>query len=148
MKYQEQCDHCHGISAAYTHNINFSMISAFKQFVQKFEETDRAVNISTDLKLTHNQICDIIKLQYYGLMQRTHEGGYWKPTDIGLLFYHGAHAVTMPVATINNHVLKDDHPAWETHHKARRTAKIMDFFEKDYKQHQDYADEKNTHLPL
>jgi hypothetical protein len=142
MKYQETCPHCGQIITAYTHNINKPMAYAFVTFMQEYERTRRPVNINSGLSITHNQICNMPKLQYYGLIKRL-EGEGWIPTERGILWYKGEAAIETPVATMSNRVLPDNHPAWATHKKGRTTVTLESVTGFRYKQRDEYQAEKS-----
>lgn len=147
MKYREKCeccDRCHKYSVAYTHQINKPMILAFQAFIEKYFETKTYVKINEEtLGIDHNQICNLQKMKYYGLMVR-HEGEAWLPTKKGVAFYFGRAFVMTPAGSIDNEILPDDHPAWETHKKKRELKWIWDFDEEwKYKKRPEYQQEKS-----
>jgi hypothetical protein len=141
MKYQETCPHCAGVIACYTHNINRLMIIAFQKLVEKYLHTKQPVNINTDLELDHNQKCNLPKMQYYGLIVKVPDG--WAVTNRGLKFYYNELPVLMPVATLNNETIPDDHPAWKTHKKPRVEKYISQIDGYIYKKRPEYQQEKS-----
>lgn len=141
MKYQETCSHCHHKATAYTHNINRHMVEAFVRLNERFRLIRRPVNINTDLGLDHNQMCNLPKLQYYGFIRNTKDG--WIITPEGDLFLMGQ-PIQTPVATINNEVIADDHPAWKTHKTSRKWKTITEFVDHKYKKRIEYQAEKTA----
>lgn len=146
MKYSKRCECCGHKITAFTHSVNKSMIGAFDRLVEFYLREGRSANINKELNLTHNQKCNLPKMQYYGLIQNLREG-LWIPTRKGLSFYYGEISILMPVATINNKVIEDDHEAWNTHSTPRRTVNIMDIEESHYKQRPEYQEEKGSKSP-
>ena len=146
MKYNKICDCCGQGVVAYTHNINRPIVEAFIRLVEYYQDTRSGVNINQDLGLTHNQKCNLPKLQYYGLIRRTPEG--WFPTIRGMMFYFGEIPVLAPVATLGNEVIPDNHEAWDTHEKSRKSIMIGDIVETHYKPRSAYQQEKSNQLGL
>jgi len=141
MKYQKECQCCGQSVTAYTHNINRQMIEAFIKLIEQYDKKKVPVNINQELGLDHNQKCNLPKLQYYGLIVRTPEG--WLPTKQGHQFYYAEIGVLSPVATMGNELLSEDHEAWKTHEKKRKTVFINDIVANHYKRREEYQEEKS-----
>lgn len=147
MKYQETCDCCGNKITAYTHNLNKPLVSALRQLVDFYQDTQidhrvsgKVCNLAKDLKLTHNQLANFQKLQYFGLVQDT-KGG-WYPTQLGIDFINGVERVYSPVATFKSEVLPFSHEAWKTHSKPVLVG-VKEIDETSYKQREEYASEKS-----
>jgi len=146
MKYQEICECCGSVVTAYTHNLNVPLVKALRKLVDYFEARRLACNLQDDLDLTHNQLANFQKLQYFGLVYGANGG--WIPTKSGIDFIHGEVAVKNPVATMANKVLADDHKAWETHTKERTLVMVNDIDNFSYKQREEYQKEKSPQANL
>ncbi len=129
--------------AAYTHNINRPMMIGFIRLVKCYLKTKKPVNMNKDLGLDHNQKCNVPKLQYYDLIKNI-EGLGWVPTKLGIDFCQNKTKVLSPAATIENDVLPDSHPAWETHTKKRKMVGVYDILGFDYKKRPEYQAEKSA----
>jgi len=149
MKYHELCPHCDQQITAYTHNINHYMVDALHQLMDYYYRTKKSCNINKDLKLDHTQMCNLPKLQYFGFIRKV-EVGKWYPTQRGLNFLENKLKVTVPVATLNNEVLPDNHKAWETHKKPRKEISVRDIVDTifEYKGTADYQKEKSPQEDL
>lgn len=146
MKYQESCECCGGVVTAYTHNLNVPLVKALRKLVDYFEEYRKACNLQKCLDLTHNQLANFQKLQYFGLVFGTREG--WIPTQEGVEFIHGEFTVVNPVATMGNKVIPDNHKAWETHGKERKLMSIEMIDDVSYKKREAYQSEKSPQSSL
>jgi len=146
MKYQERCECCGGVVTAYTHNLNVPLVKALRQLVDYFEANRKACNLQESLSLTHNQLANFQKLQYFGLVYGVREG--WIPTQEGIEFIHGEYSVMNPVATMANKVLPDNHKAWETHTKERYLVGVNEIDNFSYKRREDYQAEKSPQANL
>lgn len=152
MKYHEKCECCGNVITAYTHNLNKPLVGALRQLVDFYQGSQidhrvvgLACNLANDLKLTHNQLANFQKLQYFGLVRDT-KGG-WYPTQLGIDFINGVERVYSPVATFKSEVLPFSHPAWETHPKPHVVG-VKDIDETSYKQREEYANEKSCQRAL
>jgi|TARA_Y100000310_G_scaffold260698_1_gene269764 hypothetical protein len=142
MKYQQVCHECGHKIAASTHNINTGMISALEMFIQRYNEVGRAVNINTEIQLSHNQLAGFRKLKHFGLVKKADGNGKWLPTNKGLKFDQELVGIWNPSASFNDETLESDHDAWETHSKAREYLMKSEVKETRYKQRLEYQQEK------
>ena len=170
MKYQERCECCDSIVTAYTHNLNKPLVSALRQLVDFYFErrkayvtkrmgegsnyrmptdgTEAMCNIARDLKLTHNQLANFQKLQYFGLVFRVGGSGKWLPTPDGIQFVHGELSILSPVATFKGKVIPTSHDAWKTHNGRQESLHIKDVDVFSYKQREEYQAEKSQQQSL
>lgn len=110
MKYKETCQHCHHTKNAFVHKINRPIVNGLKQLVEFYKNNKKGCNINQDLQLSHNQKCNLPKLQHFGLMVRLDDG--WYPTQRGYEFIHGMRKTMIRVVTFDGIVPLKDHPAW------------------------------------
>ncbi|NCD40584.1 MAG: hypothetical protein EOL88_00680 [Bacteroidia bacterium] len=146
MKYQEKCECCGGVVTAYTHRLNVPLVKALRKLVDYFEKYHLACNLQKSLDLTHNQLANFQKLQYFGLVYGA-KGG-WIPTEEGIKFIHGEVTCMDIVATMANQVLSYDHKAWETHSKEPMAVNISDIDYYSYKRREEYQAEKSPQANL
>lgn len=153
MKYQETCDCCGNKITAYTHNLNKPLVGALRQLVDFYQASQidhrisgKACNLAGDLRLTHNQLANFQKLQYFGLVIDIKDG--WIPTRLGIDFIHGLETVLNPVATFKNEVIPLTHEAWKTHTATPQRVNVHDVDETCYKQRVEYATEKSSQANL
>lgn len=154
MKYQENCECCGNVITAYTHNLNKPLVSALRQLVDFYQKTQyidhrvsgMACNLASDLNLTHNQLANFQKLQYFGLVLDTKDG--WFPTSLGIDFINGTEKVLNPVATFKNEVLPYTHKAWATHKTAPFLIGVLDVDVSCYKKREEYAQKKSSQVGL
>lgn len=144
MKYTKTCECCGSKVTAFTHNVSQPMISAFIKFAERYIDTKSPININKDLRLTHSQKCNLPKMQYSGLIQSV-EDNEWVLTIDGLQFYYGELSILLPVATMQNVVIPDNHEAWDTHRRPRKWKNIHDIYKTRYKQRQEYQEEKYSY---
>lgn len=141
MKYQETCDCCGGVVTAYTHNLNLPLVKALRQLVDFFERERKACNLQKDLSLTHNQLANFQKLQYFDLVLRVAEG--WLPTEKGTMFIYGETSIKNPVATFKNQILPYDHIAWQSHKAEPVDLSVDEVDQFSYKRREAYQAEKS-----
>lgn len=146
MDYKIKCECCDSIVTAYTHNLNKPIVSALRQIVDFYQNKRQMCNIAKDLRLTHNQIANFQKLQYFGLVQKI-DGG-WLPTRDGVDFVHGELSVLNPVATFKGQVIPYTHEAWKTHKGKPELTNIKDVDVFSYKQRPEYQSEKSQQPTL
>jgi len=148
MKYKETCECCGHTATAFTHNLNKTIIGAFIQFVARYEQERRPMNINKEFQWSHNQLANFRKLKFFNLIKKTNDNGYWVPTIKGIKFFYGEISVNDPVATMNGEEIPDDHPAWDTQRKKRRRLFISEVEETHYKQRPEYQAEKSGQLTI
>ena len=110
-KKSERCPCCGHEQTIYAHNINKNTLSALQQLVGFYEREREECNINKDLKLTHNQRCNLPKLQYFGLIYKKGRSR-WVPTQKGTAFVKGSVLSHTRTMTLGGVVLASAHPAW------------------------------------
>jgi len=139
MKYNDICEHCGHSMTAYIHHLNSQLIDALSKLCDKYYMTEKYYH-PTDLDLTHVQINNFQKLQYFGLVDHSPDG--WKPTEKGMGFVRGKCVVYDRVATFGREVLKNDHTAWSTERKKPKLVHIGNLKNYVWKPKLDYQMEK------
>lgn len=145
MKYQQVCEHCHHVDAAYVHKLNVPLVKCLRRLVDFYHRTSEGASLQKDLNLTINENNNFQKLQYFDLVFRI-EGQGWFPTQKGIDFICGDTQVPDRVATINSEVLPDTHPAWETSSKRPMLIAVWEVDQESYKKREEYQKEKSAQL--
>jgi len=140
MKYSETCECCGHKLTAYTHKLNKPLVLALAELVAFYIINGRPAKLQQDLELTKNQYNNFQKLQYFKLVHRDEQG--WTPTHKGTAFVKMECSCQDTVATMGKEILNGNHPAWETHAKAPRWIMADQFIEVQYKQREEYQQEK------
>lgn len=127
---ESRCDACGAKTVEYPHVFNTGLATG----LARLYEAEKPVNKNT-LGLTHNQMCNFPKLQYWGLIEKytrpdgTRAAGQWKITDLGIAFVEGQARIQDTAWTYRNHI-------------RRHTGKEIPFPSRDvhYKQREYYAE--------
>jgi hypothetical protein len=139
MKYKETCECCNHTKQSFSHRLNKPILNGLKQLVNFYKEEKRGCNINQDITLTHNQKCNLPKLQHFGLIVRLNDG--WYPTQRGYKFVHGMAQSPLRVITFDGIVPPTSHPAWKG-----VKVEYVDIWEVDeaaYLQREDYIHQDN-----
>ena len=119
MKYSDTCEHCGHIVTAYSHSLNAQLVDALSKLCDRWYQIQKAFKL-TEIDLSHNQINNFQKLQYFGLVHRSEYG--WMPTVKGASFVRGKTVCYNMVATFGKEILENDHIAWSS---SKRKPKLI-----------------------
>jgi hypothetical protein len=96
------CPHCGHKIAKYPHTLSKMLIEALVKL-----EKHPGQNL-IHIGITHNQINNFSKLQYWGFVRKTKDAGYWAITETGKDFLQGKLQVYKTVWTLRGSVDRFD----------------------------------------
>lgn len=102
MSDDEHCPTCGAATREYSHVLNKNIVGAMVRFAQRY---GRELGHLSSIGLTHSQICNFPKLQYWGLVVSEGKSGFWRVTSLGFKFLAGATNMPNRVWTYRNKVL-------------------------------------------
>lgn len=142
MDRQKECSCCGHLVSAYSENLSTWLVSTLRKLVDLYEQILKPVKASDPrLNLTKAQYPTIQKLKYWGLVKKG-DGNTWMPTELGVDFIYGRSAVQNIVAHLWDKILPIRHEARQTHNKKPKSVYVWEVSEKEYKQKQEYVEEK------
>lgn len=147
MNYLKKCDCCGHQITAYTVGINKGLLEAFVRFgdyyLQNRQGISKHIMESLGIIKSNSQYTNFHNLQYFGII--AHDEGnreIWHLTPFGEKFFYNEVSVLSPVAVMAGRVLPDDHEAWLSHAKPRRSVRIDSRLDPSYKRWREYRQEK------
>lgn len=143
MPYNHTCPCCGHKTTAYSHKLNKGLVEALEELVDFYAKNKRRAKLK-ELNLAISQHNNFQKLQYFGLVHRNQDG--WTPTRRGVDFLWGNIQIPSREITINGEVIPETHEARNELPKPEYVS-IKDYFEPEYKQREEYQQEKGYSSP-
>jgi len=102
----EVCPHCGAKMVKYWHRLNRPLCQALELLAKTEGKSSRnGVHLRNSGLFTHEQMCNIQKLVYWGMVVKGRESGAWSVTDVGRKFVAGKLRVREGVQTYRGTVL-------------------------------------------
>ena len=108
---KKHCPYCDAPMVEYKHSLSKGLAKCLYRFV---EAGGGPVNVYSELKFTHSQVCNFRKLRYWGLIEHSDKddtrNGSWNLTQAGWQFVKGKTEIKKCVVTYRGEVRGFDGP--------------------------------------
>ena len=106
---KDKCPLCGRLCRAYCKSLDKRLIKlAWDILIWMRENKRHAFNPKEVWLEDHQKINDFQKLHYFGIIERTHDSGWWKLTKKGYRFLMGEIQLPKRVWVFNNEILRDE----------------------------------------
>lgn len=105
ISHSEICQHCGATVAEHKHGLSKGLVRSM-YIVAKAQEIKSPVKL-IKTKLNHSQRCNLLKMQYWGMLARANpdkDSGEWYITEKGFQFMRGEVSMPHYVRTFRNEV--------------------------------------------